>query len=581
MLADSVRDRVVFGTTSYRKSHDQIGRGWITIDGKEILNMPSLDFEIEVYGRRNLNATYEEMSKEVHDLNLFSQWDLQASLFACINLSIDEILASDNPLIRAMGMLDARLGKRRLVKLDVSDEHDLVKKLYLLRVSSEKIDHGHSPVEVTAALEQRWKDSKGHNPPAPQDQTTTILTRANRSRKMRPLISRIYRNEISREDLITDVSKALFDGFLNSSDPDTLYKIFLFVEARSKLLCSAEYVRGVWALSLDSGAWLRPLEEWKIDSHNSDRQFSSLARHLWARYDVPGFMDKAWLSGDSIQQEWFRALGAGGNIRKAGNLPVMLTQKMAHYFIQAPDTYSIDAAFRWAQVHALGGDRRLADALLETRIAHDFRDDVFWLGVIRFFIRNPMLDPLQVNPIIDYIWNQKYENRVVFTGPGIAEQIGPEQPDFSMKGRTAISLLKAVDIWHKRLGRERKSGNLQWHSSGIKPATYLEGAKKDRDMRVWNIRELLSSNELIAEGRGMKHCVASYANSCNSGTCSIWTMDLENEDGLNKLVTIEVTNGIRQIRQVRGKCNRLPTEKEKEIIRRWAGQEGLELASYI
>lgn len=79
----------------------------------------------------------------------------------------------------------------------------------------------------------------------------------------------------------------------------------------------------------------------------------------------------------------------------------------------------------------------------------------------------------------------------------------------------------------------------------------------------------------------MKHCVASYANSCNSGSCSIWTMELENEDGLNRLVTIEVTNGIRLIRQIRGKRNRLPTEKEKEIIRRWASQEGLELASYI
>lgn len=585
MLADSVQDRVTFGTTSYRKSHDQIGRGWIAIDGKEVLNMPSLDFEIEVYGRRrHQHATYEETEKVVHDLNLFSQWDLQKSLFEFINLSIEEILVSDNPLIRAMGMLDARLGKRRLAKYIVSDEHDLVKRLHYLRAVAEKVDaceNGDERPKLTAALEKRWKIDQEIVTVAAEDKASQILSRANRSKKLRPLINRIYRKDISADELSTAVSKELFAGFEKSTEPDKLHHLLHLIESKSKLLDSAEHVRGIVALARDSKSWLRPLETWKIESHNSARQFSSLARHLWARYNIPFFMDKAWLSGDSIQQEWFRVIGAGGNIRKAANLPVMLTQKMAHYFIQAPDMYSIDAAFRWAQVHASGGDRRLTDALLETRIAYDFRENDFWLGVIRFFTRNPMLDPLQVNPIIDYIWNQKYENRVVFTGPGVAEQIGPEQPDFSMKGRTAIALLKAVDQWHRRLGREQKSGNLQWHSSGIKPATYIEGAKKDRDMRVWNIRELLSSNELIAEGRGMKHCVASYANSCNSGTCSIWTMDLENEDGLNKLVTIEITNGIRQIRQVRGKCNRLPTDKEKEIIRRWAGQAGLELASYI
>jgi len=232
-------------------------------------------------------------------------------------------------------------------------------------------------------------------------------------------------------------------------------------------------------------------------------------------------MDKAWLNGNVIQQGWFRTIGTGENIRKAANLPITLTKKMAHWFLQAPDAYSIDAGFRWAQVTSLGGDRRLVDALLETRIAHDFRDDDFWLSVLRFFIRNPMLDPVQINPIIDYIWNQRYENQIVFCDPGVAEQMGPEQPNFSMKGRTVISLLKAVDSWHKRLGRERKGGNLQWHTSGIKPATYIEGTKQTQDMKVWRIRELLSSNELIGEGRNMRHCVASYANSCSNGICSL------------------------------------------------------------
>ncbi len=66
-----------------------------------------------------------------------------------------------------------------------------------------------------------------------------------------------------------------------------------------------------------------------------------------------------------------------------------------------------------AQVHALGGDRRLADALRGTQLVTDLRDNDFALSVIRFFIRNPMLDTVQIAPIIDYIWHQKYDSQLV------------------------------------------------------------------------------------------------------------------------------------------------------------------------
>jgi len=58
-------------------------------------------------------------------------------------------------------------------------------------------------------------------------------------------------------------------------------------------------------------------------------------------------------------------------------------------------------------------------------------------------------------------------------------------------------------------------------------------------------------------------------------------MDAETDEGLEKLLTIEVSTSGNQIRQVRGKLNRRPTEKEKEIIQRWTTREGLGIASYI
>ena len=65
MLAESVRDRVDFGSTSYRKSHDQEGRGWILIDGREIINMCSITYEMELYyNRRITNEEYKIIEKK-------------------------------------------------------------------------------------------------------------------------------------------------------------------------------------------------------------------------------------------------------------------------------------------------------------------------------------------------------------------------------------------------------------------------------------------------------------------------------------------------------------------------------------
>ena len=68
----------------------------------------------------------------------------------------------------------------------------------------------------------------------------------------------------------------------------------------------------------------------------------------------------------------------------------------------------------------------------------------------------------------------------------------------------------------------------------------------------------------------MKHCVATYAHSCGSGACSIWTLEVQTFDGCAKILTVEVQNAARLICQARGKCNTLPGEKHRGILRRWA-----------
>jgi len=170
---------------------------------------------------------------------------------------------------------------------------------------------------------------------------------------------------------------------------------------------------------------------------------------------------------------------------------------------------------------------------------------------------------------------------MVFVERGVAREEGPEQPGFSMHGRTPDTLLRQVENWHRCLGRESRGGNLNWVKSRFGDFRFLEGRANCRSMKIWTIRELLSSKELIAEGRAQSHCVATYARSCSSGGTSIWTMDLQETQQRRKMATIELHSPTKTIRQVRGLRNRVATNSEMEVIRRWADREGLRVASYL
>ena len=95
----------------------------------------------------------------------------------------------------------------------------------------------------------------------------------------------------------------------------------------------------------------------------------------------------------------------------------------------------------------------------------------------------------------------------------------------------------------------------------------------------WHIRELRSASKLETEGSVMKHCVATYADSCRNGRQSIWTVETVDYDPIarkgRKSVTIAVDLLSKSISEVRGEWNRKPTNAEIRNIKRWADQEGL------
>ncbi len=70
-------------------------------------------------------------------------------------------------------------------------------------------------------------------------------------------------------------------------------------------------------------------------------------------------MDAAWFAGLTPEglrhQGWYKHVARGRNNRTADSLPVPLTRRQAHHFLQSPDDLDIASAFRRALVVDLGG----------------------------------------------------------------------------------------------------------------------------------------------------------------------------------------------------------------------------------
>jgi len=390
-----------------------------------------------------------------------------------------------------------------------------------------------------------------------------------------------------------------FDSVLESVPRENLteefFEVARVVEDQAPKLIDKEYMEALsWACKIPyvtKRPFVRPPAQWEPRGKGRDSLFRSLIEHLLAKFPVTPllwsvFFDKNGTHKYNLLPLVGHVAGGGslvdfvsGKVKSPGVLPserpfppfpIPLTRKMCHELLAMPSGFSFVAAVRRVQVRAAGGSERLLQAILTSQHFATLGSTVnepFMQTVIEWLARNPMLDASEVPPLLDYIAHRRYD----------------EAEDFTMKGRSAVALVRAMHAWHDGLTRVKSFSKTIFVESGYQPIT-LSMHRKDPDgqqvAETWRIREILTGRQLADEGRRQNHCVYSYERSIVSGHTSIWSMTME--DGQGKTgnwaqLTIELRNATRTIVQARGRFNRRATAREHSVMARWAAENKLSI----
>jgi hypothetical protein len=148
-------------------------------------------------------------------------------------------------------------------------------------------------------------------------------------------------------------------------------------------------------------------------------------------------------------------------------------------------------------------------------------------------------------------------------------RIAVRAPEFSFKGRTLGSLRKLSFQWHRGTYGRNIHEHRTWDA---RLPGWQQRVKKDLIVAV----ELTTNIDMAEEGNAQHHCVFLYCNRCESGQMAIVSLRW-NPSGYKaqKRITVEVWPSNRTIVQIRGSCNRMASDDEMDVVRRWAGDLGL------
>ncbi len=274
----------------------------------------------------------------------------------------------------------------------------------------------------------------------------------------------------------------------------------------------------------------------------------------------------------------FMHIASGGKLSK-GPDPRPYTRRMAKVFVTLPYSEEIKGdAYLYIFGKAYGASPRMIEGI--QKFVHHAKDGD---GIKKELEKwAPVIQKL-VAENFDIVPDREVEDLF-----GYLAHCLRDKPNFSLQRRSMQSILRDRRNYYRhineraalrrereleRIRQQRKKAEQEvvqtWKShTSIKPWGFSKEGKK------YKIIELTSRNMINQEGAQMRHCVGSYAISCINGNSSIWSLRLLDENKNRKsIVTIE----IQKLRLVQsyGKMNKIPSEKEMNIIKIWCRGQGI------
>lgn len=157
-FAPSLRGRVTLHQARYRYTREEVGRVWFVVDGREVASFATgASWRETVAGAARLMdergawgspAAYDQATVEAAEATrragVYSDDDALAELESYLSMPVDSALGAPSPLLRALAVADARVGKRRLRALAAAagEQHPIVRALLTARCAAEGIALG-------------------------------------------------------------------------------------------------------------------------------------------------------------------------------------------------------------------------------------------------------------------------------------------------------------------------------------------------------------------------------------------------------------------------------------------------------
>jgi hypothetical protein len=334
-------------------------------------------------------------------------------------------------------------------------------------------------------------------------------------------------------------------------------------------------------------AVLRNPAAWQPQLKTRDEARLRLAavRYLFARYPVAEHLERVWVDSHGLEpgeillrKRWYIVAAGGGSLYKEG-ASAWLSRKEVHAFLNPLPNLGFEGAFWQAIARSYSDDPAFALRIARSRIIQSPRAQLgLWREVVRFFCAHPTTVE-EMDDLHDYLAYRRRRNR-----------------KFNLKGRTLPALRRLMGEWHhdidviERIEAAHRAAAARlhtpaqrlapeparWPGAAVADWFWSTAAKAPPRREEYQLIQLCTAADLVAETRAMRHCVASYASKCIAGRASIWSLRRRGPDGADRLLTIEL-DPWRKVVQVRGFANRLPLAEEVKILERWAKARGIGL----